>query len=515
MFCGVGLVYVRMDCLVYMKVREDKVMSNSSRVHFTKQDFNEKRFVRLSGQNGMQARPFLQEKGRLKQGQVCNFFGITNFQIEKENVKIEAELLFADKCQTIKAWAELVDINCPQKPIQKFEIQQTDNSYAFEYQISASLQNDVVRKEIGIMVYAQWESESEPHGAAVITEGMDYDVVNYEHIHPKKQSSYVVFPDPSTVDLTYPEAVQKDDGHRDDHEEIVISLFRKPEDTRDLDYLCLYGKRPGTNEPFIMVPGQGNINFVDARIDTASVETICYLMPVDRDGGIQIAAVGGPEYENGEIELSVTDRSIHYEMLKPWSDSFKESGDYVNHHFIYSLIFKYRHIGENRYHFLYITNKDVRENYIYKIPGIIIKWGCLDENTLIGMADGREVAIKFIRIGDYVVSPDGEPIRVLNIWSGRENESYWLRTEFGDEIRASVTHPFLTRDGWKMAKDLRPGDMVKMGGYYKEAGFAKLMQVEKKEEVIRVCNLSLQRNVMIANGFVCGDIELQNQMERN
>ena len=126
----------------------------------------------------------------MKQGQVCNFFGITNFQIEKENVKIEAELLFADKCQTIKAWAELVDINCPQKPIQKFDIQQTDNSYAFEYQISASLQNDVVRKEIGIMVYAQWESESEPHGAAVITEGMDYDVVNYEHIHPKKQSSY-------------------------------------------------------------------------------------------------------------------------------------------------------------------------------------------------------------------------------------------------------------------------------------------------------------------------------------
>ena len=135
---------------------------------------------------------------------------------------------------------------------------------------------------------------------------------------------------------------------------------------------------------------------------------------------------------------------------------------------------------------------------------------CLGEETKIQMADGTQKDICNVRIGDVVQLANGKIKWVENVWRGVEDSWYQLLTESCAKIIASDIHPFLTKEGMVQACHLAPGDVMMIWDNrnccMKEES---LVAVEKVEKGIRVCNLSLGGNQMIANGFVCGDMEIQ------
>lgn len=90
--------------------------------------------------------------------------------------------------------------------------------------------------------------------------------------------------------------------------------------------------------------------------------------------------------------------------------------------------------------------------------------GCLDENTLVDMADGTRKRIADVRVGEKVQSLDSDYMAVIrkitNKWDSGEKECYKLTTRDGHEVIATDEHRFLTFDGWKQLKDIKAGEFV-------------------------------------------------------
>lgn len=512
----------------------------------TSEDFLEKRFMRMTKKKGdlrrcsarkeacntMMETPFLQETERLKTGQWCNFFEITKFSLEKGKAEIDAEISFVKICDDIKLQAALYDMNQPQTPIMEFEVKDKKNTSGMVYHVSSQMSSNVNEGEIGVAVYAKWSNKEEPDGSAVILEGAGYDEVKYHHVHPVKCRPYQRFPKNKISDYRYLEALEQDDGIRGEKEEIVIALYRKPEDTSDLNYLCEYGW-DSRRRPYLMVPGQGTITFTNTKIEPSSVHVVCYLNNLNhvKGSGVMVAAVNAsdsevPEYENHHIQVESHETSISYSMFDVWDQPFQERNGLIEHKFSYNILITYKRKGEKQIHALYVSNKPVERNYIYQVPDIIIKWGCLLGDTLIHMADGSQKELRDIHIGDRVMGEDSVENIVENTWSGQEESYYILKTEGGREIRTSLSHPFLTNLGWKTAEQLQVGDNMKVTDFFveeeerkektetsgKETGWEQLVSMVKKEEPVMVYNVTLNGKPMIANGFVCGDFEMQNGM---
>ena len=57
-------------------------------------------------------------------------------------------------------------------------------------------------------------------------------------------------------------------------------------------------------------------------------------------------------------------------------------------------------------------------------------WGCLEENTPVLLADGREIPIRFLHEGDMVQTPQGTD-RVMNCVQGTEKELLAVQLEDG------------------------------------------------------------------------------------
>ncbi len=90
--------------------------------------------------------------------------------------------------------------------------------------------------------------------------------------------------------------------------------------------------------------------------------------------------------------------------------------------------------------------------------------GCLDENTLVDMADGTRKKISDIEVGDEVqiLGVDNWiwPNKVLNKWDSGIKECYEIVTRDGHRITATDEHRFLTFDGWKELKDIKVGEFI-------------------------------------------------------
>lgn len=90
--------------------------------------------------------------------------------------------------------------------------------------------------------------------------------------------------------------------------------------------------------------------------------------------------------------------------------------------------------------------------------------GCLDESTLVDMADGTQRKISEVLVGDEVLSLDNSykavARKVVNKWDSGQKVCYRLTARDGHEIIATDEHWFLTFDGWKQLKDIKRGEFV-------------------------------------------------------
>lgn len=102
---------------------------------------------------------------------------------------------------------------------------------------------------------------------------------------------------------------------------------------------------------------------------------------------------------------------------------------------------------------------------VLKFKGTVKLHGCFDKDTLVTLANGEEVPIKEINIGDNVLTynietneyVDGE---VYHIENG-ESDKDWLRLTFDDNsiIECTSDHKFYTKNrGWVKAMDLTSED---------------------------------------------------------
>lgn len=89
---------------------------------------------------------------------------------------------------------------------------------------------------------------------------------------------------------------------------------------------------------------------------------------------------------------------------------------------------------------------------------------CIEENTLILMADGNRSKIKDIEIGDKVVSFNNqggaEINNVNNKFDNGYQEVFEVQTKHNLTIEATKEHKFLTQRGWIKLKDLTINDYI-------------------------------------------------------
>jgi len=75
--------------------------------------------------------------------------------------------------------------------------------------------------------------------------------------------------------------------------------------------------------------------------------------------------------------------------------------------------------------------------------------------SLVLMGDGTRKPIKDVVIGDFVITHEGRPRQVLEIFKQGLLDCVKITTKRGRVTTAALTHPFLTTTGWMAAGDLR------------------------------------------------------------
>lgn len=451
--------------------------------------------------------PFLQETERLRPGMECNLFELEKFCVNNGRITLDAEISMTERCRDIRMWAQLYDVRDESKPLAVYEMQETERTDDMHYIIDSPLMPNMKEEDLEVIVRAQWQTETGAVGAAAIKENAAYDVAQWNVIYPKvEEKQYVLWQNDEPRMRPVPDKVKRQDN------KIVLALYREPDQKKDLDYLCAYGKDAG-GRPILMVPGQGKLVFTDPDlvIQKGSASLECYLKKIDQ-GGVQVVAVGNNEYKTDQAKFEYTAKSISYQMYNSWGAGFVEAGSFQPHEFSYRIKLTYRREGVKTLRTLWLADEVDHRRCIQSVPHILILWGCVEETSRIRMADGTQKEIRNIKIGEKVLLADGEAVSVENVWRGSEDDWYLLHTKSGIEIKASYTHPFLTKEGMVQACRLNAGDTVMVWDEQDSCMREEILaDVKKQEGQIEVCNLSLSGKRMIANGFVCGDMELQNR----
>lgn len=143
------------------------------------------------------------------------------------------------------------------------------------------------------------------------------------------------------------------------------------------------------------------------------------------------------------------------------------------------------------------------------VPPISIRWGCFHKQTRIKMADGSEKCICDIAVNDTILSGDGQPQRVVQVYTGHEEELVCLETEDEKQLLVTAGHPVRTADGIVCARDIRAGnELVTYDGSKSKVRFVYPYAYNDT-----VYNLELESSKeLISEGILTGDFIMQNSI---
>ncbi len=148
--------------------------------------------------------------------------------------------------------------------------------------------------------------------------------------------------------------------------------------------------------------------------------------------------------------------------------------------------------------------------------------GCFAEDTLITMADSSQMPISELKEGDYVWNPQsGRPQAVARITAGPEKVAM-LGLKIKDEnLKVTVTHPFLTARGLLAARDLVVGDVILRAGEQLKVEGIDSLEPDPANYPI-VWNIALvgdeqemNDHFILANGIMAGDLFLQESLQKS
>lgn len=151
----------------------------------------------------------------------------------------------------------------------------------------------------------------------------------------------------------------------------------------------------------------------------------------------------------------------------------------------------------------------LKSDHFIPLDQVKLNWGCVEEHTLVHMADGSTQEICTIHPGDRVLTPDGGNARVVNVIRGTEEELYAIQAVNGQILLASAEHPIRTSTGFKSAMDISPVDCLQMA----DGSSGSISALYNVQGEFCVYNLELDdSHVMICNGYQVGDNDMQGML---
>lgn len=484
--------------------------------------------VRLPAKDGrlrsVPTAPTLLEQTQYKAGEFSDIFEITEFSYDPETRSghLRADISLCETVNYMEITAEILDMDSKAVVAQ---VPMVQNTHATQL----VMQNDFtvgsdVSEHLGILAYGKWGPDTVHESELVIFEEANHPKSEQEYIHirPKKETEAVIL---GNLENFAPEPVGEGD---DDH--IVIALIRRPENTKDVDYICGYG-RDSANRPTLCVPGQGRI--ILPTDETLNVEKSTGTCKIYRKtgGAAIIAAVGdGEGYELDQIHILGSNNVVEYNFVS-WNTGYKDKGGWEKTEFDYRLqldLVTNLAGGGSDIHMIYVDSRPNCPNMTDLIKPLQIMFGCLAPDTRIlvyeqnaqGELLKKEVPICRIKIGDKIVGKDGQAVKVSNIWSGEEADPMVEMWTEGvkEPLWMTRNHPVWVRDtqgktGWKRAGQCVVGEEVLVA----EGPdiWRKVDRVAEKESCGMVYNLELAPEegclrAMFCNGILTGDQRVQN-----
>jgi hypothetical protein len=417
--------------------------------------------------------------------------------------------------------------NIPMQPFDGQSVVKVKDSF----QLSDSIDKDQIRLSV-TAVYA----EDRALHTVEQTVGLIYsNPGNFEylrHDHPVKRDSHdTPIPADRMYGVTFYEGIPDNFAFDDNY--VQIAMFRKPGDTKDVDYICAYGRDVET--PRVGLPGQGTLMYRGAG-NFKSCEATCLLRR--RAGGVFVAAAAyetdASHADGGVTVIKVTQNGNQFTYQMPpdqheaneyWEKNaniqyYKDfSNFWTETPFEYQmkLVFIFDSIttatalitSDTEFHSSEegtdIFTVDARGT---KVLPLKIGGGCLASGTKIITRRGT-IAIEAVKIGDYVQSPEAPEgwAEVRNVWSGTEHGDMVEVNIDGQAVLMTRNHPVYTRDGYKKACELDKSQEVGVAG----GGFKKAAVNIVKSYAGRVYNLDTEGDYgFAANGIIVGTNRMQN-----
>ena len=148
------------------------------------------------------------------------------------------------------------------------------------------------------------------------------------------------------------------------------------------------------------------------------------------------------------------------------------------------------------------------------ISKLHLLWGCVEEKTIVTMADGSLRQIKDVEIGEKVETINGESCVVKDIICGKEEKLLCIKTVDGQVLHCSKEHPVLTTKCMKLAYMLKGDDILIRQGNRP----TKIISIYETDGG-NVCSLLLEPNdteelAILTNGLYTGDFAVQNAVMR-
>jgi DNA polymerase-3 subunit alpha len=147
-------------------------------------------------------------------------------------------------------------------------------------------------------------------------------------------------------------------------------------------------------------------------------------------------------------------------LVKLSIENLKNSGLYKNNEYVARLKEELHTIKDRGFSKYFLTMKKIVDKSKEKqLCGA--GRGCFLPNSRVKMHDNTLIAIKDIKIGDFVISHDGTKQRVIDTLTYEVNEEMLeIEMEDGRKIYCTKDHKILTTVGWKEAKDLTENDDI-------------------------------------------------------
>lgn len=146
------------------------------------------------------------------------------------------------------------------------------------------------------------------------------------------------------------------------------------------------------------------------------------------------------------------------------------------------------------------------------VPPIRLFWGCIEQDSLVAMADGSERPIRSIRPGERVSTPAGGSATVVDVLRGRESELVQLDLSSGRSLLLTRNHPVATQSAMKRAEDIVIADMLRGPEGAPPCTVVHHYPVAGSFEVYNLCLEGA--DAFVAEGIAVGDNDAQGRLAR-